>query len=454
MNIPLEAVDVRRGGSPAALEPPVIADRTSAWTVSAGYVAAMAVHELPRQPDGDDIDLLDPRAVADPHAYLAPFRDTDPVTYSERHRAWMILGHREVAAAFRDPRLSTERMEAFRNRLEDRRAMALARAIELLDGWMLFHEPPTHTRLRAPLVRSFTPRATARLRPQIEAITDRLLDAVAETGGIIDLVTMFSHPLPSEVIAELFGVPAELHEWMAAWSDNFGVVVFGATRRPDYEEVARAAGDEFTGIIGDLVDRYRQAPEDNLLSLLLADESHPGGLTTTEMVGACSLLLFAGHDTTASLLGAATAALLRHPEQIPHLSAGPPPAVACAVEELLRYEPPAKAMTRIVVEDHERDGHQFTAGQNVYLAILAANRDPRAFASPHRLDLTRTPNPHLSFGFGHHFCLGASLARLEASVALGRLFRRFPDLALAGEPTWNATISDRSPTSVPVSLNH
>ena len=421
--------------------------------MSSGYVAAMAVPEFACEPDGGGIDLLDPHAVADPHAYLAPFRDTDPVTYSERHRAWMILGHPEVAAAFRDPRLSTERMGAFRDRLEDRRAMALARAIELLDGWMLFHEPPTHTRLRAPLLRSFTPRATARLRPQIEAITDRLLDAVAEAGGVIDLVSAFSHPLPSEVIAQLFGVPADLHEWMAAWSAKFGVVVFGATRRPDYEEIARAAGEDFTGVVGDLIGRYRQAPEDNLLSLLLADEGHPGGLTTTEIVGACSLLLFAGHDTTASLLGAGTAALLRHPEQIPHLAAGPPPAVACAVEELLRFEPPAKAMTRIVVEDHERHGHRFTTGQNVHLVILSANRDPSAFAAPDRLDLTRTPNPHLSFGFGHHFCLGASLARLETSVALPRLFRRFPNLELAGEPTWNATVSDRSPASVAVSLN-
>jgi cytochrome P450 len=187
--------------------------------------------------------------------------------------------------------------------------------------------------------------------------------------------------------------------------------VFGATRRSDYEEVARAAGEEFTGVIGDLIERYRKAPEDNLLSLLLADENHPAGLTTTEIVGACSLLLFAGHDTTASLLGAATAALLGHRDQIPYLSGGAGPVVACAVEELLRYEPPAKAMTRIVVEDHERGGHQLLAGQNVYLVILAANRDPRAFADPDRLDLTRTPNPHLSFGFGHHFCLGVSLVR-------------------------------------------
>jgi len=236
-----------------------------------------------------------------------------------------------------------------------------------------------------------------------------------------------------------------------SWSEKFGVVVFGATGRADYEDVARAAGEEFADRIGDLMDRYRRGPTDNLLSLLLADENRPGGLTTTEISGACSLLLFAGHDTTSSLLGSATVALLEHPEQADAMRSVATD-VDLAIEEMLRYESPAKAMMRTVVDGHERNGHRFEAGQAVFLAISAANRDPRVFEAPDRMNLVRDPNPHLTFGFGHHFCLGASLARLEARIALPLLLRRFPNLALAGPVRWRPTISDRSPASIPITF--
>jgi cytochrome P450 len=396
------------------------------------------------------IDILEPSAVADPHAFFAPLRDADPIQWSERHRAWVIMGHPELDEAFRDRRLSTERMDAFRDRLSGRRAEALAKAIDLLDGWMLFHEPPEHTRLRSPLARSFTPRAVANLGDRIGAIVDELLDDMATVDGG-DLVARFAHPLPAAVIAELFGVPVDERDWLAGWSEQFGVVVFGAVNRPDYEDLARAAGDEFEGRLRPLIDRYRTEPEDNLLSLLLAREDADDGLTATEILGACSLLLFAGHDTTASSLGAGTVALCRDPDaRRQFVDAGSTDeTLDAAVEELLRFEPPPKVMMRTVTEPHERHGKHFETGQAVFMGILAANRDPRVFDEPQRLVLDRAPNPHLTFGFGHHFCLGAALARLELRLALPALLRRFPDLSLDGEPVWRPTISDRSTAHVP-----
>lgn len=396
------------------------------------------------------IDLLEPGAVDDPHGFLAPLRDADPIQWSERHRAWVIMGHPELDEAFRDRRLSTERMDAFRSRLSGRRAEALAKAIDLLDGWMLFHEPPEHTRLRSPLARSFTPRAVANLGDRIETIVDHLLDEMATTDGG-DLVERFAHPLPAAVIAELFGVPVDERDWLAGWSEKFGVVVFGAVNRPDYEDVARAAGDEFEDRLRPLIDRYRSEPEDNLLSLLLAREDADDGLTATEILGACSLLLFAGHDTTASSLGAATVALCRDPAARERFTdaADDDRLLDLAVEELLRFEPPAKVMMRTVAEPHERDGRRFEEGQAVFMCILAANRDARVFDRADHLVLDRTPNPHLTFGFGHHFCLGAALARLELRLALPALLRRFPDLRLDGDPVWRPTISDRSAAHVP-----
>lgn len=395
------------------------------------------------------IDLLEPSAVDDPHAFFGPLRDADPIQWSERHRAWIVMGHPELDEAFRDRRLSTERMSGFRSRLTGRRAEALAKAIDLLDGWMLFHEPPEHTRLRTPLARSFTPRAVGGLSTRVGDLVDGLLDEMASDDGG-DLVERFTHPLPAAVIAELFGVPTDERDWLAGWSEKFGVVVFGAVNRPDYEDLARDAGDELEGRLRPLFDRYRAEPEDNLLSLLLTREEDDDGLTSAEILGACSLLLFAGHDTTASLLGSGTVALCRDPDARRRFTEIDGHELDVAVEELLRFEPPPKVMMRTVVEAHERHGRPFDEGQAVFMGILAANRDPRVFDDPERLVLDREPNPHLTFGFGHHFCLGAALARLEIRIALPALLRRFPDLGLAGTPTWRPTISDRSPATLPM----
>jgi cytochrome P450 len=398
-------------------------------------------------------DLLAPDAVADPHAFFRCLREHAPVHWSERHKAWIVTSHAELGAALRDPRLSTARMDAFESRLSATRREALAPAIELLRGWMLFHDPPAHTRLRAPVARAFTPRRVEKLRAKIEAVTAELLDELARAGGA-DLVEAFAHPLPAIVIAELFGVPRADREKIRRWSAKFGVVVFGATERADYERVASEAGLEFRDYIRWLIaERKREgAARDDLLGALLAGCDEPGGLREAEISGACSLLLFAGHDTTASLIGSGTLALLRDPEQRAALP-DEPEAAATAVEELLRFEGPAKIMMRRALVTHERAGQTVAAGDAVFLAIPAANRDPAIFARPDALDLTRTPNPHLAFGDGIHFCLGAPLARLEARIALTRLFARFPRLALASEQvTWRPTISDRSLVSLPITI--
>lgn len=395
-----------------------------------------------------DIDLLSPEAINDPHTYFRPIREAAPVAWSERHRSWVITGHPELDAAFRNTGFSTERMAAFKARQVGPRAEALERAVALLDGWMLFHEPPEHTRLRAPLSRAFTVRTARSLEGAVQSLCDELLDAIASgpVDSTFDLVSTFAHQLPARVIAKLFGVPPHLEPWLAQWSARFGVVVFGATRRPDYEDVARASGSEFAEILGGLLDERRSNPTDDLISALLATEDQDDGLSAEEILGACSLVLFAGHDTTSSLLGSATLALLDHPDQAELVRSGELVGrdLDVAIEELMRYEAPAKAMMRQVAHDQTFEGVDMHAGDGVFLTILAANRDRRVFDDADRLDLRRTLNPHLTFGHGHHFCLGASLARLEARMALPALFQKFPNLAVAEPATWKPNISDRS----------
>ncbi len=403
-----------------------------------------------------DIDFLTPSAINDPHTYFRPIRETAPVAWSERHRAWIVTGHPELDAAFRHPALTTERIAAFKARQTGTRAEALAKAVELLDGWMLFHEPPTHTRLRSPFARSFTPKSLRSLEGVIDELCASLFsdierDPLIRAGEPFDLVERFAHPLPAAVIGKLFGVPDELQPWLREWSARFGVVVFGATRRPDYEEVARSAGEEFAHHMGALLAARRAEPRDDLVSVLAAMENQNEGLTAAEILGACSLLLFAGHDTTSSLLGSGTLALLADHEAANSLRADDSIAER-AVEELLRFEASGKAMMREVSVDSVLGNAALTKGDAVFLVILAANRDARVFDRPDELVLDRSPNPHLSFGHGHHFCLGASLARLEMRIAFPALLRRFPTLASAGSPTWKPNISDRSASRVPVRI--
>jgi cytochrome P450 len=395
----------------------------------------------------DDIDFLSREAIEDPHPFFRRLRDIAPVRWSRRHHAWVVLGHPELDAAFRSPALSTERMGAFTARLSGSRAEALRDAVALLEGWMLFHDDPEHARLRAPFQRRFTPKTVAALEQDVTAICDELLDRLEGVNGTVDLVQAFAHPLPAAVIGRLFGVPDELKPWLTEWSARFGVVVFGATRRPDYEEVARAAGAEFREVLGGLLRQRREDPRDDLVSALAASTE----LDDTEVLGACSLLLFAGHDTTASLLSSAVIGLLAHPGERDRLVEDPTVRDR-AIEELLRYDGSAKAMMRLVAEPTELGGCRLEPGQSVFLGILSANRDPRVFDDPDTLRLDRSPNPHLAFGHGGHFCLGAPLARLELRVALPRLMARFPRMALDGAPTWKPNISDRSAARVPVTL--
>jgi cytochrome P450 len=392
--------------------------------------------------------------VTNPYEVFRRLREYDPIAWSSRHHAWIITSHAELGEALRDLRLSTDRMQNFRDRLPPERREALELVIRLLDGWMLFKEEPTHTRMREPLKRRFTPKALAVLTEDVRAITTQLLDRM-EDAGEFDLIEAFAHPLPANVIGRLFGIPDELREWFGSWSAKFGKAVFGATRDPDYLRSSREAGEEFHRIMGDLMQHYAQHPAENLISALLAcrDESSEHGMSSAEILGGCSGLLFAGHDTTTGLLGSGTVALLERPETLEWLRAQPGDELSeTATEELLRFESPAKTMMRVVTETHERGGHTLEAGQTVYMAIGAANRDPEVFAHPDMLDLQRDPNPHFTFGYGRHFCLGAYLARLEIRNAMRMLIDRFPHLHLTGPVEWRATISDRSAKRIPVSV--
>lgn len=403
--------------------------------------------------------LLDPVAVADPHSVYRALREQAPVTWLPEHRAWFIATYDEVDAAFRDQRLSSDRLTPLEARLAPETRELLGQTFDLLRGWMVFHDPPQHERLRGPVRRAFTPRAVEALNDPVTSIVDDhldLLEARLRDGEVVDLIHDFAFPVPAIVIAELLGVPSSDREEFKTWSDQLSAIVFGASNRTDQAQVAAEGSARFAEYFTDLIEHYRREPANNLVSALLeaADTADPP-LAPTELVGACTLLLFGGHETTTNLIGNSVQGLLTHRE-IGRAFADDPDGRPRALEELHRYDGSSKVMVRIAAVDHERAGASMTAGDTVFLGIASANRDPSVFERPDEIVLDR-PNAHkhLGYGYGIHFCLGAPLARLETQIAIGRLMRRIPDLWLATDPSdleYGATILGRGLRELPVTL--
>ncbi|MGH9002956.1 MAG: cytochrome P450, partial [Acidimicrobiia bacterium] len=368
------------------------------------------------QGDGPWASLLSPEALADPYSALAALREEHgPVCWSGRHRAWLLTSFAEVAGGYRDDRLSSDRVGAIARHLDAAGREAMAPTLELLRGWMVFRDEPDHTRLRDPVRWAFTPKAVEGLRAQVQALVDELVDGVVE-AGTCDLVAAFAFPLPAMVIAHLLGVPAADREKFGTWSRKLAAVVFGAGDDPERRALATEASTEFTGYFRWLVAQREAEPGEDLVSALVAAQGDDG-LSAGELAGACTLLLFAGHETTADLLANGTVALERHPGQLDRLRRDPG-LWTMAVEEILRYDAPTKVQVRVVTRDHERSGRRLGAGDMVYLCLAAANRDPVEFPDPDRFDVGRDPRQHIAFGLGPHHCLGAPLARLEGQIGL------------------------------------
>ena len=366
------------------------------------------------------------------------------VVRDEARGAWVARSHRAVVDGFRDPRLSSDRVAAFEH-LATTRPATFRTVVDLLAGWMVFRDPPAHTRLREPVRAAFTPRRVAILEARVEAVVDELLDPVEDAGGG-ELRQALAQPLPAIVIADLLGVPAEDRARFQRWSDELAGIVFAASAAEADDHAAIAGATSFTAYFRDLVEHKRTHPADDLVTAVAA-----GGLDDTDVVGACAMLLFAGHETTTGFLCNALWTLFEHPDALDRWR-DDPNLDPTAVEELMRVAGPATGMLRRASASFEWEGAAIEAGDAVHLSIGDANRDPAVFEAPDELRLDRSPNPHVGFGWGLHHCLGAPLARMESRVALRRVLDRFPDLtpAAGARAQWTSGVIGRSSGPVPV----
>jgi pimeloyl-[acyl-carrier protein] synthase len=403
----------------------------------------------------DDLDrqLATTSFAADPYPTYHRLRDDDPVHWSETVGAWLLTRYDDVSTTLRDPHHFSSRGR-FSAVLEGLTADERAAVGPLEDHFtvgLLGSDPPDHTRLRGLVNRAFTPRVVEGLRPRVQHIVDDLLDAAGPRGEV-DLVRDVAYPLPATVIAELLGAPPEAQDDFKEWSD--GILAFQGTGRATPELLARSQRDllAMRAFLTKLLAERRKNPREDLLSRLVAAETDDQKLSEAELLTTCVTLLTAGHETTTNLLANGLLTLLRHPDQCQRLR-DEPDLMPLAVEEMLRFESPLQRNPRRVAADIELRGKPLRQGEFVFQVLGAANRDPEQFTDPDRFDITRQPNRHLAFGYGIHFCLGAPLARLEASIAIGTLLRRFPDLRLRGDAvSWERHGLLRALSALPVTL--
>lgn len=364
-----------------------------------------------------DIDLNNPASIDDPDSYWSRYRDMGPVQWSDAHRAWVVLGHTELSEAFREGHLlSADRVTPL-ERVAAHRPLSFAKVVELLGGWMVFRDPPLHTHLRDPMRNVFTPRRVATLEAMVSQVVDEIVDGLDD---VIDVREDFAGPLPAWAIAAVLGVEPIDRDRFQGWSDDLATIVFATDPHTTAPEQATAAAGEFSDFFQRLIDRERVEPSQTLMTALVNGAGDQ--LSDLELVGACTLILFAGHETTTSLLMNTMGLLATRPDLVEELRVRE---LATALEELLRVLGPTRSMYRKVAVAHERGGQALAVDDNVLLCVAAANHDPDVFDEPGRLKLNRDPNPHLTFGWGLHHCLGAHLARLEARLALKALLRRY-----------------------------
>jgi cytochrome P450 len=295
---------------------------------------------------------------------------------------------------------------------------------------LVFTDPPLHTRLRRLMGRPFSPRRVREMEPRIRVMAEELADRIARTAradGSFDLMTEFANPLPTMVIAEMLGVPAADYEDFKIWSDTIQETDFVPPGASVPQRILNAR-DLMRAYFAEQIERHRRTPSDDLIGLLVSAEEGDA-LTSDEVLSFVILLLMAGNETTATMLGSGWLALGRNPDQL-ELLRNDRALIPGAIEEMLRYDPPLQATVRHARKDTEIAGTQVAEGTSVYVLIGAANRDPAQFERPEVFDITRDPNDHLALGEGIHFCLGAGLARLEGAVAIATLLERFPRLRL------------------------
>ena len=389
-----------------------------------------------------DYDMYGPAVIADPYPTYSAMRAAGPLV--------KVGGTRFVTNyALADQLLKSQLFGRGEYTGLMREALGQGPLFDSLSKWMLYLDPPDHTRIRALVMRAFTPRAVARLRTLIQSMVDDLIDGL-DLRRETDFLRDFAHPLPVQVICELLGVPVADREEFKTWSTDLARGLQITALTPEIVRKGNDAAANLSGYFRALIDERRNSPRDGFLDDLIAARYEGGSLSEDELLATSVLLFFAGHETTVNLMGNGLVAMLRARAEWESLCADPGLA-RTAVEEMLRFDTPVQRGSRVLLEDVEIAGEPLKAGELIIILIAGANRDPAKFHDPDQFMIRRADGANLSFSAGPHFCLGATLARVEAEIAMATLAQRCPNLTLATENlTYRPNVVMRGLESIPV----
>jgi cytochrome P450 len=396
-------------------------------------------------------DLQSAAYYADPYPTYAQMRRDDPVYFEPAYSMWLLTRYEDAYALSRSRITSVARVDQLLTGVSQELADKAEVVRRFLSDWLVFSDPPRHTILRKLQTHAFLPRNIAALEAYIRDLVDSTLNSL-DGAAEIDIIRDISIPVPANVIAHMLGVPSADVEAFKGWTSAvFRVPAFVGNT----DENVLAAYDGISSLDGffrDLIAFRRESPTDDLLSALVQAEADGQFLSEEELVSTCALLLLAGHETTTHVIGNGMIALLRHPEELSRLR-DHPELLGSAVEEFQRYDSASGMISRVLTEDLTIGEQVIPAGQVVSGIVQAANRDPAAFDDPDRFDVGRNDSRHLGFGGGPHLCLGAALARLEASIVVGAIVTRFPHLELADDNlNWLPSIAIRGVEKLPVTV--
>ena len=389
--------------------------------------------------------------LANPYPLFHRLRAESPVHWCEQTNLWLVTRYEDVFHGLRDSRLSSSRMGMYRQALSTDIQQEVQPLLDHIAKWIILQDQPDHGRLRRLVSLAFTPRILATWRPRIETWAETMLIEAA-TDGEMDFLHDYCYPFPATVICEMLGIPQDRQNDFRYWTED--VMNFSTGGGPPMVPFAIKAKESLKPLLGclnKLIDDRRHNPGDDLLSALINAKEEGDNLTHEELLSLGVFLFIAGHETTMNLIANALLALLDNPREFDKLKGDVDGKITTAVEELLRFDTSVTRAVRQATEDMEIGSQTIQKGQTVIFLLGAANRDPEQFPDPDRLDIDRTPNDHVSFGWGPHFCLGGPLARIEIELALRAVFRHTPNIRRATDALqWRPTMGVRALMSLPV----
>lgn len=398
------------------------------------------------------VDLTADEFISEPQPFLNKLRAEQPLHWNDSIKAWFATRYDDVRKILADPAFSVEKFGPAVDRATGERLEQLTLLAKVLGDWIVFMDPPRHTRVRRAMRAGFMPKEMKALDPKVKMRVDQLLDPLMAVNEC-EYKSVFGYPLPALVIGDLFGVHEDDVPQLKPWGDALGKFVLGGRQTPDRARLAFQGVKDLNTYIHGLVDEHRKHPQQNMTTHLIDWNDDGDVLTNDEIVHAILLALWAGYETTANLLTNSVLALIRNPE-LQEILYENPDKIPAAVDEFLRYEGAAQTLSRLAKTDVEIGGQTIKAGERVFVSIFGANHDPERFENPDKIDVDRKLNRHMGFGHGIHLCLGAPLARMEGILALEGILNRFKNIRLAGvDPEWRDEFMTRSAETLQITYD-